>query len=127
MTRVNDTAYPLLKVNPSDKELQEVYTPTAEEIAFARAKTRLSTQCLGLLLMLKTFQRLGYCVGYAAIPGVIVQHVARRAGFKDIPEGMEAIPLKVAACIRNSLFRNNLYHQSRHISLEELSEKARMP
>jgi len=108
MPSANDTAYPRLLTNPSDKELQEVYTPTAEEIAFARTKTRLSTQCLGLLLLLKTFQRLGYFVGYAAIPAVIVQHVARSAGFKGIPEGMEAYDASAARDRNATLVREYL-------------------
>ena len=93
MPSASDTAYPRLKVNPSDKELAEVYTPTENELAFARKRTHQPTQRIGLLLLLKTFQRLGYGVPYADISSAVVQHIARCAGFAEIPETMAAYDL----------------------------------
>ena len=43
-----------------------------------------------LVLLLKTFQRLGYFVPYAEIPSLIVSHIARCAGYSGVPEGMVA-------------------------------------
>src|SRR6202795_2909320 len=60
MPSVSDTAYPRFKINPSAKELNELYTPTVYELAFARERARQPLQRAGLLLLLKTFQRLGY-------------------------------------------------------------------
>lgn len=59
MPSASDTAYPLLKADPAEQELAEVYTPTDSELAFARKRTHQPIQRVGLLL-LKTFQRLGY-------------------------------------------------------------------
>jgi Domain of unknown function (DUF4158) len=59
MPSASDTAYPHLKANPSAKELDEIYTPTAHELDFAQRRTRQPVQLAGLLLLLKTFQRLG--------------------------------------------------------------------
>jgi hypothetical protein len=56
MPSVSDTAYPRLKINPSAKELNELYTPTLYELAFARERARQPLQRAGLLLLLKTFQ-----------------------------------------------------------------------
>jgi hypothetical protein len=40
MPSVSDTAYPRFKINPSAKELNELYTPTVYELAFARERAR---------------------------------------------------------------------------------------
>ena len=74
MPSVSDTAYPRLKINPSAKELNELYTPTVYELAFARERARQPLQRAGLLLLLKTFQRLGYFAACAEILGPIVRH-----------------------------------------------------
>ena len=60
MPSVSDTAYPRFKINPSAKELNELCTPTVYELAFARERARQPLQRAWLLLLLKTFQRLGY-------------------------------------------------------------------
>src|ERR1051326_8819060 len=85
MPSASDTAYPLLKEELSDKELAEVYTPSEHELAFSRKRTNQPVQRLGLLLLLKTFQRLGYFVRYADVPERIVRHIATCAGFSDVP------------------------------------------
>ncbi len=43
------------------------------------------------MLLLKTFQRLGYFVSFAEIPESIVRHVASCAGFPDFPEIRELL------------------------------------
>ena len=89
MPSLSDTAYPQLKSNASLKELTEVFTPSEHEATLARERTRRPVQHLGFLLLLKTFQRLGYFVRYAEIPISIVRHVATSAGYDDIPASME--------------------------------------
>ena len=51
MPSASDTAYPLLKADPTDKELAEVYTPTESELAFARKRTNQAVPRVGLLLL----------------------------------------------------------------------------
>jgi hypothetical protein len=68
MPSASDTAYPRLKINPTAKELNELYSPTVYELAFAQERARQPMQRAGLLLLLKTFQRLGYFVSCAEIP-----------------------------------------------------------
>lgn len=46
--------------NPSNKELIELYTPSEAEIRLATSKTRSYDGQFSFLVMLKTFQRLGY-------------------------------------------------------------------
>ena len=65
MPSASDTAYPRLKANPSQKDLDEIYTPTDYELIFATERTKHPAWRVGLLLMLKTFQRLGYFVSSA--------------------------------------------------------------
>jgi hypothetical protein len=59
MPSASDTAYPRLKTNPSATELGEIYAPNIFELVFAAEHTRKPALQVGLLLLLKTFQRLG--------------------------------------------------------------------
>ena len=75
MLSPSDTAYPLLKESPTGRELQELFTPNLFELGFAGENTRQPIPRLGLLLLLKSFQKLGYFVriaeiGEREIPGV---------------------------------------------------------
>jgi hypothetical protein len=56
----SDTAYPRLKANPTERELEAIYTSTTEEIQLARQSTKGEVAHVGFLVLLKTFQRLGY-------------------------------------------------------------------
>jgi hypothetical protein len=58
MPSASDTAYPRLKTNPSAKELDEIYAPNIFELVFAAEHARKPALQVGLLLLLKTFQRL---------------------------------------------------------------------
>jgi hypothetical protein len=58
MPSVTDTAYPRFKINPSAKELNELYTPTVYELAFTRKRARQPLQRAGLLLLLGSLLRL---------------------------------------------------------------------
>src|SRR3546814_14081719 len=85
MTTLNETAYPRLKPDPTNKELQEIYTPTeAERLCVAAIATGPATR-LALLLHLKLFQRLGYFTPLAEVPERIVQHIARSVGMRRVP------------------------------------------
>ncbi len=108
MPSPRDTAYPVLKACPSDKELQEIYTPTVEEIAFARRKTRLPAQFFSVLLLLKTFQRLGYFVKHEDIPLPILRHISQSTGSKEIPDGMESLNSGTARDRVTSMIREYL-------------------
>ena len=76
MPTVAETAYPRLKNQIREKELTEIYTPTREELNLASQQTRKGVTKLGFLVLLKTFQRLGYFVAPTTIPNVIVKHIA---------------------------------------------------
>lgn len=85
MTSVHETAYPRLKPDPSVKDLTEVYTPTADEIAFASDLSRRPTVRIAALLHLKLFQRLGYFIRLENVPIPIRDHVVASAGLGRCP------------------------------------------
>jgi len=76
MTAIHETAYPRIRSNITEKELDELYTPTQEQLEFADKNTREPIQKLGLLILIKTFQRLGYFPTLNQIPQQIIQHIA---------------------------------------------------
>ena len=88
MPGIRDTAYPQLKSAPSAKELDEVYTPNLVELVWAEKRTRESAPRVGLLALLKTFQRLGYFVPLCDVPASILEHVARCAGYDAVPQDL---------------------------------------
>jgi hypothetical protein len=89
MPRIHETTYPRLKSAMTEAELHEIYAPTAEEIAFAEVRTYSESARVGLLVLLKTFQRLGYFVTLAAVPRRISAHITTCAGLSAVPEGLE--------------------------------------
>src|SRR5436305_9352222 len=88
MPGLSDTAYPRLKPNPSAKELDEMYTPNLFEGSWVEQRTREPVPRIGLLVLLKTFQKLGYFVMLDKVPRPILQHIAQSAGYEAIPDGL---------------------------------------
>jgi hypothetical protein len=106
MPSASDTAYPRPKTNPSATELGEIYAPNIFELVFAAEHTRKPALQVGLLLLLKTFQRLGYFVRYIDIPAAIISHIARRAGYQDVPEGLNSYDVSTSRGGHMTLMRN---------------------
>lgn len=77
MTAPHETAYPRLKSSVSERDLLEMYTPSVEELALANRVSKGENAKLGFLVLLKTFQRLGYFVPLHAVPQSIVGHITR--------------------------------------------------
>lgn len=80
MASIERTAYPRFKRSPSARELEGLYTPTEDEMGFARTVARKIQPQFGLLLLLKVFQRLGYFPAVDEIPAAIVQHLRTSIG-----------------------------------------------
>jgi hypothetical protein len=80
MASIERTAYPRFKRNPTARELDSLYTPTEDEMDFARLVARKPQPRFGLLLLLKAFQRLGYFPAMDDIPVAMVQHIRAAAG-----------------------------------------------
>lgn len=75
MTLVDRTAYPKFKQFPNPKELAELYTPQSEEIKLAKSKTKSHEGFLSFMVMLKSFQRLGYFPHPELVPIAVIKHL----------------------------------------------------
>jgi hypothetical protein len=72
----HDTAYPRLKSSLSEKELKELFTPTAEEFDLAHSVGHNTAMRIAFLVLLKTFQRLGYFLPLHKAPRQIAEHIS---------------------------------------------------
>lgn len=90
MPSPQDTAYPRFKNALSSKELASVYTPSPEELLLSSQVTKSQQSRLGFLVLLKTFQRLGYAVPVADVPITITRHIATAVELKLRPDGLSA-------------------------------------
>jgi hypothetical protein len=75
MTAIERTAYPRFTRAPSVKELREIYTPTAGDIAFVATNARGPSQKFALMILLKVYQRLHYFPEPHTIPGAVISHI----------------------------------------------------
>ena len=75
MASLERTAYPRFKRYFTPDELREIYPPTPAEIAFGLANTTGQQNFFNLIVLLKSFQRLGYFPRLTEIPAPIVSHI----------------------------------------------------
>ncbi|MEU7004521.1 DUF4158 domain-containing protein [Nonomuraea sp. NPDC046570] len=80
MTSVERTAYRVFPRLMMTRELYLFYSPSQEELAWAREKTDTDEHLLALTLALKCFQRLGRFAKAREMPPVVVEHVPARTG-----------------------------------------------
>lgn len=80
MALIERTAYPRLKRHPGKGELNQLYTPTFREIELANKTSRGEGQSLAFLVMLKSFQRLGYFAAPEETPEEVISHIRSRLG-----------------------------------------------
>jgi Domain of unknown function (DUF4158) len=92
---IERTAYPRCRPVVPSRELQDAYTPSLSEIAWARGATRAEAHLLALVVLLKGFQRLGYFPRLDAVPGAVVEHVR---GVLRLPPGGPRRPTPSARC-----------------------------
>lgn len=71
----------------SARELAEAFTPTLEELGWARSRTQSDGHCLALVVGLKSYQRLGYFPKLTDVPAMVVDHV--RAAV-ELPDSVKA-------------------------------------
>jgi TnpA family transposase len=83
MSTIHETAYPRLKAQPTPQELAQIFTPSAAELRWARGVAPRSPGArLAILVLLKTFQRLGYFTPLKQVSATIVTHIAQAARIK---------------------------------------------
>ncbi len=145
MPTIAETAYPRLKSQVREKELTEIYTPTPEELNLASQHTRKGATQLGFLVLLKTFQRLGYFVspttvpsaiglGYfvspTTVPSAIVKHIAQSSGlacYLDVLANYETSRTRWrhTNIVRDYLSISHYQTQARRIIVKSMAEAAK--
>jgi len=80
VTSIGRTAYPGFKRVISAAELAEAFTPTTDEVSWARGRTQGETNLLALVVLLKAYQRLGYFPKLADAPTTVVDHLRDALG-----------------------------------------------
>ena len=83
MASIDRTAYPRFKRNISVRELREAYTPSLEEMDWARGLTGTDEALLSVVLWLKCCQRLGYFPKLDQIPVTVIEHVRQELGLHE--------------------------------------------
>ena len=77
MASIERTVYPRIKQNFSKTELIDFYSPTEDEIRFVQKTTRREETQFHLLILLKTFQKLGYFPNLEEIPDRLLKFLRR--------------------------------------------------
>lgn len=73
MPTVHETVYPRLKISLSRRELGELYAPIDAELPLAERSCKGEPARLAFLVLIKTFQRLGYLIALRDVPrGIFV-------------------------------------------------------
>jgi len=80
---IDRTAYPRFARVVSQRELAEAFTPTEDELVWARGRTSNRQHLLALVVLLKSYQRLGYFPKLAEVPAVVVGHLRAGLGLPD--------------------------------------------
>ena len=81
MPAIHETAYPRLKSSLTARDLAESYTPTVEEMTLINGIVKGLQAKLCFLLLLKTFQRLGYFMQLRDVPSLITDHIAAHLNY----------------------------------------------
>lgn len=129
MPSVHETVYPRFKSNINSKDLENLYTPTKDELDFANQTTRGGITKLCLILSLKSFQKLGYFVPTVEIPETILKYISNctNIGFdrkKLIKYDKSRMRKYHIPTIRKYLNVNSYGKDARHILIQTLGNTA---
>jgi len=80
MTDIRRTAYPRYNIQLSNREIEEIYQPTDDELTFVHTNAKGAQQQLTLLLFLKCHQHLGYIPSLAVVPDRIRAYLCLQLG-----------------------------------------------
>jgi hypothetical protein len=120
MTAIHETAYPRIRSNLTDKALRELYTPTADDLACIRDATKSAATALGLAILLKTFQRLGYFPVFDALPPRLIDHIAREMGTPPVESSLQQYDVSGYAVNHDLPFLLPLFRSHRKACLDVL-------
>ncbi|GAA0838202.1 hypothetical protein GCM10009525_47610 [Streptosporangium amethystogenes subsp. fukuiense] len=74
VTSIDRTAYPTFK-RMASRDLADAFTPSDDEIEWARDKSSTDAHLLALMMWLKSYRRLGYFPKLEDVPDAVVEHV----------------------------------------------------
>ncbi|HZG69629.1 MAG TPA: DUF4158 domain-containing protein, partial [Herpetosiphonaceae bacterium] len=77
LASIERTAYPRFKRALTRHELHTLYAPAADERTFIEQHSQTDPLRLSMLVLLKTFQHLGYFPRLDKVPTAIVDHVRK--------------------------------------------------
>lgn len=77
VTSIERTAYPRFRRVISARELHESFTPMLDEVDWARERTRSDQGLLALVVLLKSYQKLGCFPDLFEVPIPVVEHIRR--------------------------------------------------
>ncbi len=83
MASIDRTAYPRFKRGISERELRAAYSPSLDEMEWARGLTDTDDHLLSLVVWLKCCQRLGYFPKLTEIPVPVAGHVRDELGLHE--------------------------------------------
>jgi TnpA family transposase len=128
MASIERTAYPRLTRHLSPHELYLHYTPSAADLAFAAEIARGAAPALTVLILLKTFERLGYFPRLAEVPLAIVQQLRTALGQPTdlAPEVTPRTLYRYHQAIRAHLQVSAYDQQARHHVTRALYEAAQV-
>ncbi|AJA46838.1 hypothetical protein CPAST_c07380 [Clostridium pasteurianum DSM 525 = ATCC 6013] len=91
MTTIERTAYPRFDKNINSKGIIKIYTPNHEEFELAHRIAKGQGQILNFIVMLKSFQRLGYFPKADDVPVEIIKYISSQLKIPlntefDLPE-----------------------------------------
>jgi len=78
MASIDRTAYPRFKPSLSPEEIEALYAPSDEELAFVRSKANGEAGRLTLLVLRKGLQRLGYIPALDQVPDGVTDYLRQR-------------------------------------------------
>ena len=127
MPSLTDTAYPRLKSNSSADALKMLYTPTPEELVLAKQVTRGEVSRLGFVVLLKTFQTLGYPVQLSQVPEQITTHIAKALELSQSPDALVSYDASGSrrrhlSVIRDYLEINPFTHAAHQVVTDAMEE-----
>ncbi len=128
MASIERTAYPRFKRTPTPQNLHALYTPTGDEIVFARKMARSDAHLLNLFVLLKAFQRLGYFPKLKEVPTAIVNHIRSCIGFgPEIELGYDELRTlyRHHQAIRNYLRVTSWGRKASRLAIKAISEAAK--
>ncbi len=110
MTTLRETAYPYLVPEPTLRDLRDRFTPTDDELLWAKQRARTPLKRIGLVILMKCVQVLGYFPVLRDVPAPYRDHITDKAGFARALTGDELKQVEAAGTRQANinLLRNKL-------------------